>query len=129
MSNINSGVAVFNDADKVNLLFKKTIGFASTQSTLQFNNESLKSFNIVFPDHVWSDIDEVPLVPPPNMSNGDIHNGVLQYVDKLELELVQGSGDKAYRHDDLVNIMPFSYGDYVNQVSVFTSTNAPLQLK
>lgn len=121
------GDLVFNDADKVNLLFKKTIGFASTQSTLQFNNESLKSFNIVFPDHVWSDIDQVPLVPPANMSDGDIHNGVLQYVDKLQLELVQGSGDKAYRHDDLVNIMPFSYGDYVNQVSVFTSTNAPLQ--
>ena len=120
------GDLVFNDADKVNLLFKKSVGFASTQSNLQFNNESIKSHNIVFPDHIWSEINTIPAVPP-SMSNGDILNGVLKYYDKMELQVVAGSGDKAYFNTNLKNIMPFSYGDYVNRVQVFTSTNAPLQ--
>lgn len=120
------GDLVFNDADKVNLLFKKSVGFASTQSNLQFNNESIKSHNIVFPEHIWSDINTVPLVPP-TMSDGDVLNGTLKYYDKMVLQVVAGSGDKAYFNANLKNIMPFSYGDYVNRVQVFTSTNAPLQ--
>ena len=122
------GDLVFNDADKVNLLFKKSIGFASTQSTLQFNNESLKSFNVIFPDHIWPEINQVPLVPP-TLANLATYGtpAVLQYFDKLQLSVVAGSGDKAYYSSDLKDIIPFSYGDYVNRVELFTSTNAPLQ--
>ena len=78
------GDLVFNDADKVNLLFKKTVGFASTQSTLQFNNESLKSHNIIFPDHIWNEVDQVPVVPP-SLNDGQEFNGLIKYFDKFSI--------------------------------------------
>ena len=61
------------------------------------------------------------------MADGAELNGTLKYYDKMELQVVAGSGDKAYYNTNLKNIMPFSYGDYVNRVELFTSTNAPLQ--
>ena len=106
-----------------NYLFKKAQGKGSTNDSRQFFEEPRDGLPSVFPSQVWNQMDDVPSTAPA-LADQAI-SGVVQYWDKLVLTSVPGVSNSFYSND-LMDAIPFNFGDGSYNYKLFDSTNAPI---
>jgi len=94
---------------KSSKLFKKMLGLAETLVTRDFFNESKQGRTFILPSQIWTDEDSIPITAP-TLSNGQI-DGVVQYIEKLELQHIPGSTNYSYYSEQLKDAIPFNFGD------------------
>ena len=104
---------------KTSRLFKKSVGAGETLTTRDFFEEPKLGKSAILPSQIWTQAAEIP-VPAPVLSNGQTQ-GVVQYHEKLTLTHVPGSLGKSFYSIDLVDGIPFNYGDGTYNYSLYTS--------
>jgi hypothetical protein len=94
---------------KSSRLFKKSLGAAETLVAKDFFEEPKLGKSAILTTQIWAESDSIPTTAPV-LSDGQTL-GVVKYYDKLTLNFVAGSTDRAYSHDSLKNAIPFNFGD------------------
>ena len=94
---------------KVSRLFKKSLGKGESLTTKQFFEEPLDGRSTIFPSQIWKEADLIPQTAPTLANNAT--DGVVQYFQLLELQHVGGSGGQSYFAPELVDTIPFNFGD------------------
>ena len=93
-------------------LFKKSLGAGETKVTREFFNEPIRGRDFVVTSQIWSESDLIPNIAP-TLSPG-ASAGVVQYFVQETLTHVAGSDNLSYYSSNLVNSIPFNYGDGVS---------------
>lgn len=82
---------------------------AKTADGRAFFEEPYSKIDQINPDHVWIQRDAIPDTPTGFTPSNEETVGVVKYND-VTLSPVLGT-DKAFRHPELANIIPFDFGD------------------
>lgn len=90
-------------------LFKKSVGAGETLVSRQFFEEPKLGKDLVFTSQIWSQSDLIPTTAPV-LSPG-ASAGVVQYFQKELLSHVSGSTNLSYYSSNLVDSIPFNFGD------------------
>jgi len=90
-------------------LFKKFLGAGETIVSRQFFEEPRLGRDLVYTNQVWSQSDLIPNTAPVLVSGASA--GVVQYFQKQTLSHVSGSIDLAYYSPNLIDSIPFNFGD------------------
>lgn len=90
-------------------LFKKSLGAGETLLSRQFFEEPVLGGISINPEQIWTDGDLIPNTAPALTNNQE--QGVVKYIQLLELQHISGSDDKAYFSVNLKDAIPFNYGD------------------
>jgi hypothetical protein len=87
------------------LLFKKLMGKGSANPAFDFYEEPVNARPIVVPAQIWKQADLIPSTAP-----GASAGVVTKYVDQA-LTAIAGTANRAYSHANLIDAIPFNYGD------------------
>jgi len=90
-------------------LFKKSNGAGETLVTRQFFEEPKLGRDLILTNQIWSQSDLIPNSSPSLSPGGS--SGVVQYFQKEALTHVAGSTNLSYYSSNLVDSIPFNYGD------------------
>jgi hypothetical protein len=110
-------------AEIASLLFKKSVGKGSTNVNRDFFEEPYNGRPIVFPSQIWQDVSLIPNTAPGG-TNGQT-TGVVRRWIALSLTPVSGVTNSFY-HADLVNCIPFNFGDGSYNYTLTDSTGAAI---
>jgi hypothetical protein len=102
---------------KSSRLFKKALGAGETLISRQFFEEPRLGGSTVLPEQIWSEASTIPLTAPNLSDNGE--DGVVKYLELLELTHVAGSQDLSYFSSDLIDAIPFNFGDGTYNYGLF----------
>jgi hypothetical protein len=91
---------------KSSKLFKKAMGVGETTTLRDFFEEPKKGLPSVLSNQIW--VDAIPTTAPV-LNDGEISGVVKRWVDKV-LIAVPGTTN-AFYHPDIINTIPFNYGD------------------
>jgi hypothetical protein len=94
---------------KSSRLFKKALGAGETLISRQFFEEPKLGSSAILPEQIWTEAVAIPSTAPT--LSGDGEDGVVKYLELLELEHVAGSQDLSYFSSDLIDTIPFNFGD------------------
>ncbi len=106
-----------------NILFKKLQGMGSTNDSRQFFEEPYVGRAAVHSSQIWSQSGSIA-VPAPSLAP-DADDGIVQYKEDLLLAAVAGTTNSFY-HADLVDAIPFNFGDGTYNYEVKDSTSAAI---
>ena len=90
-------------------LFKKSFGLAETTTNRQFFEETMKGRSATWPSSVIGQESSIPTTAPSGMTDGQTV-GVVKRRIALSLTAVPGTTN-AFYDPDMVNIIPFNFGD------------------
>lgn len=106
-----------------NILFKKLQGVGSTSDSRQFFEEPYLGRSAVHNSQIWQESDDIPSTAPGGI-DGQVTGVVTRYIDKT-LTAVAGTSNSFY-HADLVDAIPFNFGDGTYNYEVKDSTSASI---
>lgn len=109
--------------DIANILFKSSVGKSSTNNARQFFEEPRDGRQFILPDQIWTEADLIPSTAPGG-SDQQITGVVQRWID-LTLTAVAGVGN-AFSSDDLIDAIPFNFGDGSYNYEVKDSTDAAI---
>lgn len=90
-------------------LFKKSLGAGETIVSRQFFEEPKLGRDLVFSDQIWSQSNLIPNTAPSLAPGASA--GVVQYFQLETLSHVSGSSNLSYFSSNLIDSIPFNYGD------------------
>ena len=112
-----------NTDQKASSLFKKSLGKGSTTTSKDFFEEPKDGRPSVLPFQIWAEGASIPSTAP-SLIDGQTDGVVKRYVD---LVLTQISGvPSAYYHADLVDAIPFNYGDGSYNYAIKNNSGGPI---
>ena len=115
----------FTASQIANILFKKLLGKGSTNDSRQFFEEPYAGRSTILLSQIWSDSDKIP-TSAPSLSADQI-SGVVQHKIAVTLTPVAGTTNSFYS-SQLIDAIPFNYGDGTYNYVVVDSTNATIPL-
>ncbi len=96
-------------------LFKKSLGLAETLVSREFFNETELGRDAIYPNQIWNQVDQIPQNAPVLSSGAS--QGVVQYFEKISLTHIPGSENRSYQSDDLIDAIPFNFGNQASNPS------------
>ena len=121
MTTLSESNTSLNEANKLDILFKKNFGKTATVSNLGWSSEILSTSNINYAKDTWLDnIKDVTDYETERSGSGNgwkSSDGVVEWYDGLVLSVVTGTSSRVYKHDELKDSIVF-YGTYLNVVTV-----------
>ena len=121
MPTLSESNTSLNEANKLDILFKKNFGKTATVSNVGWSSEILSTSNINYAKDTWLDnIKDVTDYETERAGSGNgwkSSDGVVQWYDGLVLSVVTGTSSRVYKHDDLKDSIVF-FGTYLNVVTV-----------
>ena len=90
-------------------LFKKALGAGETLVNRQFFEEPKLGRDLVLYDQIWSQSNLIPTTAPSLAPGASA--GVVQYFQLETLSHVSGSLNLSYFSNNLIDSIPFNYGD------------------
>ena len=112
------------DSQKTSFVFKKAVSQVSeTDTGRDFFEEPYSGRDIVLPTQVWNQAGSIPNTAP-NVADGQSSGVVTRYIDRT-MSAVAGAS-KAFYLAELVDSIPFNFGDGSYNYTIKTSTNATI---
>jgi len=116
-------MALSND-QKTSFVFKKAVAQVSETSTgRDFFEEPYSGRDIVLPSQVWNQAGDIPNTAP-TLTDGQADGVVTRYIDR-NMTAVAGASNAFYLAE-LVDSIPFNFGDGSYNYAIKTSANAPI---
>ena len=112
------------DAQKTDILFKKSVGKVATDTTKKFFEEVNKTYNIIYSNAIWAESDLIPPVAPVLVDGASI--GVVQYFEERIMSSVPGTSNSFFLAE-LQDAIPFDFdnnGSYVYRI--LNNLNQPI---
>ena len=104
---------------KSSRLFKKLMGASETLVSRDFFEEPKLGRSSILPSQIWAESDKIPTTAPI-LSDGQT-SGVVKYHDKLSLTHIAGSTDLSYFNINLIDAIPFNWGDGTYNYTLYKS--------
>jgi hypothetical protein len=109
---------------KSSRLFKKSLGAGETLLSRQFFEEPRLGSATVLPEQIWSEAGSIPSTAPTLSNNGE--DGVVKYLELLELTHVAGSNNLSYFSSELIDAIPFNFGDGTYNYGLFKNNGTTI---
>jgi len=112
------------DSQKTSFVFKKAVSQVSeTDTGRDFFEEPYSGRDIVLPSQVWNEAGSIPNTAP-TLTDGQTSGVVTRYIDR-NMSAVAGAS-KAFYLAELVDSIPFNFGDGTYNYTIKTSTNSTI---
>ena len=112
-------------AQQASRLFKKLMGVAETSTLREFFQEPHAGKQMVLPSQIWTEAQRIPGTSP-NLEDGETdEQGIVQYFENKVLQPVPGTNNSFF-HEDLVDAIPFNFGDGTYNYQVFNSSQGTI---
>ena len=117
-------MALTND-QKTSFVFKKAVAQVSdTLVSREFFEEPYSGRDIVLPSQVWNEAGSIPNTAPSSLGDGGTSGVVTRYIDR-NMSAVTGAPNAFYLAE-LVDSIPFNFGDGSYNYTIKTSTNSTI---